>query len=86
MLASDEFEGAGIDEMAQRPFNIKVIKADSVGHSTFDAERALISCEIRRHEIALLRALRDLHERFPAAAVVVVEELTRKISLTKENG
>jgi hypothetical protein len=52
--------------------------------SQSDAERAEIELLVRRHETALLRALRRYHRRFPKQAAAATESLSRKVLLTSE--
>lgn len=61
-----------------------IIKIKVISHA--DRERSAIDAEIRRHEIALLRALRQLRKRFPTQSIAVIDELAQKVVLTKENG
>ncbi len=77
MLAFYQLEGTGLNSVATR--KIKVV-------SQQEREHLAINEEIRRHEIALIRALKSLRKRFPSAAVIVTEDIVRKILLTRENG
>lgn len=63
--------------MIEQARKIKVISQD-------DQERLEIEAVVRRHEIALVRALKRFHRRYPRASVVAIEQVAHNILLTKE--
>jgi hypothetical protein len=52
--------------------------------SQSERERLSIHAEIRRHEIALVRALRTLNKRFPKEGHKITSDLSERILLTIE--
>jgi hypothetical protein len=52
--------------------------------SQADRERLSIDAEIRRHEVALIRALKTLNRRFPTDGVRITEDLSQRILLTRD--
>jgi hypothetical protein len=65
--------------LIERARKIKVI-------SQSDQERLEIELLIRRHETALLRALKRFHRRYPKDAGTITDVVSHNILLTKENG
>ena len=62
--------------------SIEVRKIRVISHA--DRERLSIHAEIRRHEIALMRALRTLNKRFPKDGHKITSDLSERILLTIE--